>query len=131
MSVADNEGENPIIAFARLFVWSLYRPLDAFDELKTHPRGPLLGTMAVTLVGVVWAAFSFKLYMDGHAPSRASPWVPRADHYRLQAGFVVPTLWLGCVVWALLCRTGGHRHLPRLGIAIGRGALGVAEYPLY
>lgn len=97
---------NTAFTFVQRFVWAIYRPLDAFDAQKQDLRGPVYAGGAVTLVGAVWAVFSFVLYRGGHHPSYVGNPLPLETYYLWQSMFVLPLLLVGATIFSLLCHTG-------------------------
>lgn len=97
---------NAAFTFVQRFVWAVYRPLDAFDAQKQDTRGPVYAAGAVTLVGVVWAVFSYVLYAAGHHPTFVGNPLPLETYYLWQSMFVLPLLLVGATIFSLLCHTG-------------------------
>lgn len=90
----------------------LLSPGEAFAAWAARPHPARLGTLAVAVQGLGWAALLAALAWRGHAPTRPGP-VPIAleDYYAWEAAFVLPVraamaLALALVVHALARRSG-------------------------
>lgn len=55
------------------------------------------------VVGALWGAFSFWLFVDGHAPSGPTPF-PQAQHYLIQAVLLPPLMAMAVLAGAAVAK---------------------------